>query len=175
MFPYLSQKRTMILKGCNLRVWNKILNIKPCMGHISGTWELLLCEYWKKSMIIGEKNTDLKRLTGQLKLHLLTEIGRLHWNQGEEVAHFAWFGEPCFRYFIYTVKKTFQCLNGAAVFNKICALRLVLTVKHWNISGSLETVTLDAWITWSYNLVSSYFKIKWLVPLIIYLHNMSQS
>jgi hypothetical protein len=35
-------------------------------------------------MIIGE-NTDLKRLT---------KIGRLHGNQGEEVAHFAWFGEP---------------------------------------------------------------------------------
>jgi hypothetical protein len=71
------------------------LNIKPCMGHISGTWELLLCEYWRKSMIIGEKNTDLKRLTGRLKLCFLTEIGWLHWNQGKEVAHFAWFGEPC--------------------------------------------------------------------------------
>jgi len=46
-------------------------------------------------MIIGEKNTDLKRLTGQLKLHFLTEIGRFHWNQGKKVAHFAWFGEPC--------------------------------------------------------------------------------
>ena len=69
--------------------------IKPCIGHISGTWELLLCEYWRKSMIIGEKNTDLKRLTGRLKLRFLTEIGRLHWNQGEEVTHFAWFGEPC--------------------------------------------------------------------------------
>ena len=60
------------------------------MGNFSGTWELLLCEYWRKSMIIGEKNTDLKRL----KLRFMTEIGRLHWNQGEEVAHFAWFGEP---------------------------------------------------------------------------------
>ena len=66
------------------------------MGHISGTWELLLCEYWRRSMIIIEKNTDLKRLTGRLKLRFLTEIGRLHWNQGEEVAHFAWFGEPWF-------------------------------------------------------------------------------
>ena len=64
------------------------MNIKPCMGHISGTWE---CEYWRKSIIIGEKNTDLKRLTGQLKLRFLTEIGHFHWNQGEEVAHFAWF------------------------------------------------------------------------------------
>jgi hypothetical protein len=44
------------------------------MGHISGTWELLLREYRRKSMIIGEKNTDLKRL----KLHFLTEIGRFH-------------------------------------------------------------------------------------------------
>jgi hypothetical protein len=29
-------------------------------------------------MIIGEKNTDLKKLTGRLKLRFLTEIGRLH-------------------------------------------------------------------------------------------------
>jgi hypothetical protein len=29
-------------------------------------------------MIIGEKNTDLKRLTGRLKLRFLTEIGRFH-------------------------------------------------------------------------------------------------
>jgi hypothetical protein len=41
-----------------------------------------------------KKKTDLKRLTGRLKLHLLTEIGQFHWNQGEKVAHFAWFG-PC--------------------------------------------------------------------------------
>ena len=31
----------------------------------------------------------------RLKLRFLTEIGRLHWKQGKEVAHFAWFGEPC--------------------------------------------------------------------------------
>jgi hypothetical protein len=49
-------------------------------------------DYWWK---YAEKNTDLKRLTGRLKLCFLTEIGRFHWNQGEEVAHFAWFGEPC--------------------------------------------------------------------------------
>jgi hypothetical protein len=40
--------------------------LKPCMGQISGTWELLLCEYLRKSMIIGEKNTDLKRLTKEI-------------------------------------------------------------------------------------------------------------
>jgi hypothetical protein len=37
-------------------------------------------------MIIGEKNTDLKRLTGQLKLRFLTEIGRFHWNQAKKSA-----------------------------------------------------------------------------------------
>jgi hypothetical protein len=87
------------------------LNIKPCMGHISGTWELLLCEYWRKSMIIGEKNTNLKRLTGQLKLCFLTEIGRLHWNQGEEVAHFAWFGEPWFKLIRHLISKQQQILR----------------------------------------------------------------
>jgi len=29
-------------------------------------------------MIIGEKNMDLKRLTGRLKLRFLAEIGRFH-------------------------------------------------------------------------------------------------
>ena len=28
------------------------------------------------------------------KFRFSTEIGRFHWNQGEEVTHFAWFGEP---------------------------------------------------------------------------------
>jgi hypothetical protein len=43
---------------------------------------------------------DLKRLTGRLKLCFLTEIGRFHWHQGEEVAHFTWFGELCKRSFL---------------------------------------------------------------------------
>jgi hypothetical protein len=38
---------------------------------------------------------DLKRLTGRLKLRFLTEIGWFHWNRGEKVVHFAWFGDPC--------------------------------------------------------------------------------
>jgi hypothetical protein len=45
-------------------------------------------------MIIGEKNTDFQRLTGQLKLRLMVGIGWFHWNQGEKVADLAWFGEP---------------------------------------------------------------------------------
>jgi hypothetical protein len=35
----------------------------------------ILREYWRKSM-----------------------IGRFHWNKGEKVAHFAWYGEPCKTY-----------------------------------------------------------------------------
>jgi hypothetical protein len=68
-------------------------------------------------MIIGEKNMDLKRLTERLKLRFLIEIGRFHWNQGEEIAHFDWFSESwyikpgsetyltlCFRYeFIWNI------------------------------------------------------------------------
>jgi hypothetical protein len=44
-------------------------------------------DYWWKKY--WPEKTD-----GWLKLRFLTEIGRLHWNQGEEVTHFAWFGEP---------------------------------------------------------------------------------
>jgi hypothetical protein len=79
----------------------------------------------KKSMIIGESNTDLKRLTGRLKLRFLTEIGRLHWNQGKkEVAHFAWFGEPCT-----------WCLSSRPVFSMCgepctCQQIKILTTGH---------------------------------------------
>ena len=44
----------------------------------------------------------------------MTEIGQLHWNQGEEVAHFAWSGEPCRTYnnhglsFVYN-RKIIRC------------------------------------------------------------------
>ena len=38
------------------------MNIKLCMTQISGTWDLYV-NIERKSMIIGEKNTDLKRLT----------------------------------------------------------------------------------------------------------------
>jgi uncharacterized membrane protein len=48
----------------------------------------------EKVWLLVKKNTDLKRLTGRLKLRFLTEIGRFHWNQGEDVTHFTWFGEP---------------------------------------------------------------------------------
>jgi hypothetical protein len=44
----------------------------------------------EKVWLLVEKNTTWK---DWLKLRFLTEIGRFHWNQGEEVAHFAWFGE----------------------------------------------------------------------------------
>jgi hypothetical protein len=51
---------------CNKQVWNKILNIKPCGGQISVTMELLICEYWSKSIIIGEQiltEKDRQRVT----------------------------------------------------------------------------------------------------------------
>ena len=107
------------------------MNIKPCMGHISGTWELLLCEYWRKCMIIGEKNTDLKRLTGWLKFRFLTEIGRLHWNQGEEVAHFAWFGEPWHCIFFTNVNNAWIRYRHSISFltNKCTDFNKILWIK----------------------------------------------
>jgi hypothetical protein len=39
----------------------------------------------KKKYDYWWKKYGLSRLTGRLKLCFLTEIGRLHWNQGEEV------------------------------------------------------------------------------------------
>jgi len=58
MSPYIPQKKCAAQqsqKRCNQQVKNKILNIKPCIGQISGTWELLICEYGRKCMVIGEK------------------------------------------------------------------------------------------------------------------------
>ena len=96
---YLSHKNaccsTILKKGCNQQVRNKILNIKSCIGQTSGSWGLLMCEYGRKSMIICEKKYWLPKADRSLKLLTLrAEIGWFHWNQGEKVTHFAWFGEP---------------------------------------------------------------------------------
>jgi hypothetical protein len=49
-----------------------------------------------------------------LKLHFLTEIGRFHWNQGEKVAHFAWFGDPCSK----PTNLYYYSYNGACLVEK---------------------------------------------------------
>ena len=49
----------------------------------------------EKVWLLVNKMWTWKDWQGRLKLRFLTEIVRFHWNQGEEVAHFAWFGEPC--------------------------------------------------------------------------------
>jgi hypothetical protein len=54
--PYLSQNKyaaQLSEKRCNQQVWDKILNIEPCIhvAQISGTWELLMHEYGRKSRI----------------------------------------------------------------------------------------------------------------------------
>lgn len=51
-------------------VWNKILNINPCKGQLSGTWQLIIREYCRKSLIFGTKHINFQRLTVQLKPHL---------------------------------------------------------------------------------------------------------
>ena len=51
-YKYVAQQ---CLKSCNQQVWNKILNIKPCIGQISGIWDLLIHKYGRKTMVIDEK------------------------------------------------------------------------------------------------------------------------
>jgi hypothetical protein len=108
------------------------------MGQISGTWELLLSEYWRKSMIIGEKNTDLKRLTGRLKLRFLTEIEWFHWNQGEEVAHFAWFSEP------WSIRRKPQtCRKSLRNFITYCCIKYTLSWTGFKLT-TLVVIGTDA-------------------------------
>ena len=49
----------------------------------------------EKVWLLVKKIWTWKDWQGQLKLRFLTEIGQFHWNQDEEVTHFAWFSEPC--------------------------------------------------------------------------------
>jgi hypothetical protein len=66
------------LKRCNQQVWNKILNIKSRVGQPSGTWELLLSEYGRKSFLAITKMAS--------KSWQEDKIWWYHWNQGENVA-----------------------------------------------------------------------------------------
>ena len=52
------------LKRCNQKVWNKTWNIKPCIGHTLGTWELLVWIWKKKYGYIGEKALTSKSWQG---------------------------------------------------------------------------------------------------------------
>lgn len=79
-----------VINEVGIKYWT----LNPVIGQISGTSELRLREYWTKGMIIVKKITTYKRLTGRLKLRLLSGIGRFQWNQGKKVIQLAWFGEP---------------------------------------------------------------------------------
>ena len=87
---------SMILTNlCNHQVWNKVLNIKPCIGKISGTLEfLILCEYGRKSMIIGENILTSKNWQSYENFSLKVEGWQFSLKPGENVVHFPWFGEP---------------------------------------------------------------------------------
>ena len=80
------------------------MNIKPWIGKFSGTWKLLMHEYGRKSMIISEKKADFQRLNGWLTFW--TGIRRFHWNQGNNVAHFTWFGEPWHIFYRQEIKQS---------------------------------------------------------------------
>jgi hypothetical protein len=80
MFPYLWQKRTCLhndLKRMQLTSLEYNIEHQTLYGSHFRNMGIL-----KKKYDYWWKDTDLKRLTGRLKLRFLTEIGRLHWNQG---------------------------------------------------------------------------------------------
>jgi hypothetical protein len=62
------------------------------MGQIFGTGDLILCEDWIKSMIIGEKKYWLTKTdTGGFKnFAFWLEYDNFIENKGEKVVHFAW-------------------------------------------------------------------------------------
>jgi hypothetical protein len=69
----------------------RIINVRSLkiLSFISGNTPLHL------AVMLGHKGKHTMLWILKKKYdYMITEIGRLHWNQGEEVAHFAWFGEP---------------------------------------------------------------------------------
>lgn len=86
---------SMILTNlCNQQVWNKVLNIKPCIGKISGTLEFLMCEYRRKSVIIGENILTSKNCQSYENFSLKVEVWQFSLKPGENVVHFTWLDEP---------------------------------------------------------------------------------
>jgi hypothetical protein len=83
-------KRMQLMSQFGIKYWTSSPVWVRFQEHGSSFYVNIKGKVW----ILVKKNTDLKRLTGRLKLRFLTEIGRFHWNQGEKVTHFAWFGEP---------------------------------------------------------------------------------
>ena len=83
-------KRMQLMSQFGIKYWTSSPVWVRFQEHGSSFYVNIKGKVW----ILVKKNTDLKRLTGRLKLRFLTEIGWFHWNQGEKVTHFAWFGEP---------------------------------------------------------------------------------
>ena len=54
MFPYFSQNKHAAQQSEKKQVWNNILNIKSCIGQISGTWELLIRSNGRIRLVSGE-------------------------------------------------------------------------------------------------------------------------
>jgi hypothetical protein len=102
------------------------LNIKPCMGQISGTWIL------KKKYDFWWKNSDLQRLKGRLKLRFLARIGQSHRNHDKKVAHFTWFGEPWSKSYIVWFTSNHSCQQSSLIH--FIFIFLSFQIHNWSAS-----------------------------------------
>jgi hypothetical protein len=98
----------------------------------------------------------------------LTEIGRFHWNQGEKVAHFAWFSEPWYikategnlkmcplwAVALYTgYNYSWTCLKGHLCKTKVC---------QWLVTGlwfCLGTLVPSTYKTDHHNIIKILLKV----------------
>jgi hypothetical protein len=84
MFPYLSENERAAQRSWKdainefgIKYWTSNPVWVRFQEHESSFYVNIEGKVW----LMVKKNTDLKRLTGRLKLRFLTEIGRFHWNQ----------------------------------------------------------------------------------------------
>ena len=96
------KNRTMLLKGAINEFGIKYWTSNPVWVTFQEHGSSFYVNIEEKVWLLVKKIRTRKDWQGRLKLRFLTEIGRLHWNQGEEVAHFAWFGEPWYMYMYNT-------------------------------------------------------------------------
>lgn len=84
---------------CAAHIWNKILNMKPCMGQISGSFFYMNIE---EKVWLFVKKYWLLKTDHAAKTSLLDGIVQFHWNKFKKVTQFTWFGEPwcCMKYWV---------------------------------------------------------------------------
>ena len=123
------------------------MNIKSCMCHISGTWELLLCEYWRKGMIIGGKKyglektktslfdrnwaTSLKPRRRSRPLRLVLYSSCVLFRSFPVLVNSQWFGDSCIHMRLLTTLKSKQNQNKY-LYYFLVFLQVEYCIRFWS-------------------------------------------